>query len=71
MTEEEFRKRLNQEQTKEEKIECLQHYLDNHPVRVNVGFSTDWSRLDVKITGGSDELVNKAFNSLKNKQWNK
>ena len=74
MTENEFKESFQKELTKKEKIQVLQHFIDNYPVEIKNlknmrAYDTNintWTKLqNIIITDGSDELVNQSFNKLK------
>lgn len=66
--------------SKELKLECCQFFIDNYPVNADeyhdvrdpfgtviAQFKTgrkNWTKLDVKIEGGSDKSINFAFEQL-------
>jgi hypothetical protein len=72
MNKKEFIKTLKSDSpSKELKLECCQFFIDNYPIQIEKGvnpftgeFMTDWTKLDVKIKGGSDKSINFAFNQL-------
>ena len=58
--------------SKEDKIAVCQFYMDNYPVMVDIPnvFSRKRKQataLNVKIDGGSEEAVNRAFDKLKSR----
>ena len=62
MTREEFISALNNtnQLSKEEKIAACQHFIDNYPINMH-GMPV---RLNIPISGGSEEAVNRAFTTL-------
>lgn len=48
--------------SEDKKLEICQYYLDNYPVKIPI---SGWTKLDIKINGGSESAINRAFSSLK------
>lgn len=48
--------------SRELKLECCQFFIDNYPITGQ--FIENWTKLDVKIEGGSDKSINFAFEQL-------
>ena len=67
MNNKEFLERLNKPQSKDQKIEVLQFFIDNYPVSINHHFKkNEQTRIyGCVITGGSERLVNYSFEALK------
>ena len=68
MTKQEFIESLEKDTlSQEQKIEVCQYFIDNYPVYTQTPFGFNFTALDVRIDGGSDEAVNHAFKQLQSK----